>query len=239
MSGRRPLRVLRYRRVRRGGMASVISRMSTTSWRSSAGDSSVKSRPRSRSAAEATRRMAGPSASGSSPSAAAGSASDRRSPSGRPPGSPRDWPEGGGPPSGSARWNLWGVGSGGRLRNGDGPPNSAAKTRSKTGIWLGSDTIVASAQAAVGQRGGAHDRQRAGQPLAPVRADREPRRVQGDPQPGGHRGHVGAGRRGQGLGQGRTSVSAGSRSVQGLGRKAGSRSAAGLRQTGRSRSCRI
>src|SRR5712691_7457448 len=31
--------------------------------------------------------------------------------------------------------------------NGDGPPNSAANTRSKVAIWPGSDTIVASAQA--------------------------------------------------------------------------------------------
>src|SRR6185436_14300234 len=31
--------------------------------------------------------------------------------------------------------------------NGDGPPNTAANTRSKVGIWPGSDTIVASAQA--------------------------------------------------------------------------------------------
>src|SRR6266404_5925308 len=31
--------------------------------------------------------------------------------------------------------------------NGDGPPNTAANTRSKVAIWPGSDTIVASAQA--------------------------------------------------------------------------------------------
>ena len=145
-SGRFPSRAGRYLRVRRGGTASVISRMSVTSWRSSAGDSSVKSRPRSCSEAEATRRTAGASASGSSASAAAGTASETRSPDGMPPGSPWDRASGWGPPSLSARWNA-GMTGGTWFRNGDGPPNSAANTRSKVAIWPGSDTMVASAQA--------------------------------------------------------------------------------------------
>src|SRR6266700_2851013 len=145
-SGRFPSRAVRYLRVRRGGTASVISRMSVTSCRSSAGDSWVKSRPRSCSLAEATRRTAGPSASGSSASAAAGTASVTRRPDGMPPGSPWDGAAGWGPPSWSARWNV-GMTGGTWFVNGDGPPNSAANTRSKVAIWPGSDTIVASAQA--------------------------------------------------------------------------------------------
>src|SRR6266700_917963 len=145
-SGRFPSRAGRYLRVRPGGTASVISRMSTISCRSSAGDSWVKSRPRSCSLAEATRRTAGPSASGSSASAAAGTASVTRRPDGMPPGSPWDGAAGWGPPSWSARWNV-GMTGGTWFVNGDGPPNSAANTRSKVAIWPGSDTIVASAQA--------------------------------------------------------------------------------------------
>src|SRR6266571_5300444 len=145
-SGRFPSRAGRYLRVRRGGTASVISRMSTTSWRSSAGDSSVKSRPRSASAADATWRRAGPSASGSSPSAAAGMASTTRRPGRLPSSSPWDGGAGWGLLSWSARSNE-GMTGGTGVRNGDGPPNSAANTRSKVAIWPGSDTIVASAQA--------------------------------------------------------------------------------------------
>ena len=48
--------------------------------------------------------------------------------------------------------------------------------------------------AELGHRGGAHDRHGPGQPLAAVGADRQPRRVQGDPEARRHRGHI---RRGQ------------------------------------------
>jgi hypothetical protein len=51
------------------------------------------------------------------------------------------------------------------------------------------------AGAQFGHCGGAHDRHRAGQPLAAVRADRQARVVQGDAEPGGHRGHIGLGGR--------------------------------------------
>ena len=102
-SGRLPSRAVRNLRVRRGGMASAISRMSVTSWRSSAGDSSVKSRPLSRSVADATRCTAGPSTSGSSLSAAAGTASETRRPDGRSPGLSSDRPWGWGLPSDSGR----------------------------------------------------------------------------------------------------------------------------------------
>ncbi len=102
-SGRFPARADRYLRVRRGGMARLISRISVTSWRSSAGDSSVNSRPRSRSVAEATRWIAGPSACGSSPSALAGWTSEMRSPDGRPGGWPWVGETGWGPPSESGR----------------------------------------------------------------------------------------------------------------------------------------
>src|SRR5271165_5316958 len=145
-SGRLPSRAGRYLRVRRGGTARVISRMSVISCRSSAGDSSVKSRPRSRSAAEATWRRAGPSASGSSPSSAAEPFAETCIADDQPPASPRERTAGCGPPSGSARGKA-GTGGGIRSRNGEGPPNSAANTRSKVLIWPGSDTSVARAQA--------------------------------------------------------------------------------------------
>ena len=98
-SGRFPFRADRYLRVRRGGTDRLNSRMSATSSCSSASDSWVKSRPRSRSAAEATRRMAGASASGSSPSAAAGPASAMCIPDGEPSGSAWFLVTGCGPPS--------------------------------------------------------------------------------------------------------------------------------------------
>ena len=82
-SGRFPSRAPRYRRVRRSGTDSVISRMSVTSCRSSAADSSVKSRSRSRSAAEATRCTAGSSDSGSSPFPAAEPVAETCSPDGQ------------------------------------------------------------------------------------------------------------------------------------------------------------
>src|ERR1035441_755415 len=56
-SGRLPSRADRYLRVRRGGTARVISRISPVSCRSSVSDSWVKSRPRSRSAADAKLRI--------------------------------------------------------------------------------------------------------------------------------------------------------------------------------------
>src|SRR5580704_4989476 len=145
-SGRLPSRAARYLRVRRGGTARVISRISVTSCRSSPADSSVKSRPRSRSAAEATWRTAGASASGSSASSAAEPLAETCIPADQPSGSPGDWGLGWGPPSCSARGNAGWTG-GIRSRTGEGVPNSAANTRSNVIIWPGSDTMVARAQA--------------------------------------------------------------------------------------------
>src|SRR5450755_1593459 len=144
-SGRLPSRADRYLRVRRGGTARVISRISPVSCRSSVPDSWVKSRPRSRSAADATRRMAAASAGGSSPSAPAEGPSETCTPAGHLPGSPWDLAAGGEPPFWSAGW--YPGSTGGWPANGDGAPNSAANTRSKMLIWPGSDTSVASAQA--------------------------------------------------------------------------------------------
>jgi hypothetical protein len=106
--------------------------MSVTSSRSSASDSWVKSRPRSRSDAEATRRMAATSAGGSSPSGGAGAPSDTLIPGGQRPGSPWTLAAGGAPPSVSAGWYTGSAG--GSPAKGDGAPNSSANTRSNVPI---------------------------------------------------------------------------------------------------------
>ena len=188
-SGRLPSRAGRYLRVRRGGTARVISRMSVTSWRSSAGDSSVKSRPRSRSAAEATWRRAGPSASGSSPSSADEPFAETCIPADQPSGSPWDRAAGGGPPSGSAR------GRGGTGRQQIADRRGAAEQRGEHPVERAHLARVRhhrgqSTGAELGHGGGAHDRHGPGQPLAPVGADRQPRGVQSDPEARRHRGHI-------------------------------------------------
>src|ERR1700722_1791157 len=143
-SGRFPFLGPRYRRVRRGGIATVSPRMSETSWRSSAADSSAKSRLRSRSVADAARRRARPSGSSSSlvsDDSTASAISVREIESSA---SAEDDPRDGLSPS--ARWNPAWAGST-CATDGAPPPKIAAKTWSKAGIWLGSDTTVARAQA--------------------------------------------------------------------------------------------
>src|SRR6201996_5235285 len=144
-SGRLPCRDPRYRRVRRGGMARVRFRMSRTSWVSSDAVSSVKSRPRSRSAADAARWRAWLSGWSSSSSPEDELASVIRVPVVQPSavagGRAADAGELSPPRRGSP------AGTGGSWASGDGRPKIAAKTRSKVGIWLGADTMVARAQA--------------------------------------------------------------------------------------------
>src|SRR6201996_9368606 len=145
-SGRFPLLGPRYRRVRRGGMASVSSRMSETSWWSSSGDSSVKSRLRNRSAADASWRRASPSGRSSRSSPALEPASANCLPAVRLPGSAAADASDVGSRPGSGRGNTDWTG-GDWTPNGERPPKMAVKTRSKAGSWLGLDTIVARAQA--------------------------------------------------------------------------------------------
>ena len=145
-SSRFPLRGPRYRRVRRGGMANVSSRMSETSWWSSAGDSSVKSRLRSCSAADASWRRPCPSGRSSPSSPDLRPASANCLPDSRRPGSAADEPPGAGDSSALEPGDSDGT-PGSWTPNGERPPKIAVKTRSKVGSWLGLDTIVARAQA--------------------------------------------------------------------------------------------
>ena len=99
MSSRAPDFFGRYRRVRRGGTAITSSRIMAASCASSAGESCAKSRSRSRSVIEATRRTAGRPSSLSAPSS--GSAA-RSGPPSAASASSRPASPGGSSPAGAA-----------------------------------------------------------------------------------------------------------------------------------------